>query len=133
MKSLDALPGIPRSGDEPVFRAPWEARAFGMAVALHEAGLFAWPEFAERLARAIAAAPDDDGSPQRAACRDPDSGASGGTPVGSRYYQHWLAALESLACERRLVGRDELARRVAEWDRAHRETPHGQPVELRRR
>ena len=35
---LAALPAIPRDDDGPVFRAPWEAQAFGMAVALHERG-----------------------------------------------------------------------------------------------
>ena len=33
---LDALPTIPRDADGPVFRAPWEAQAFAMAVTLHE-------------------------------------------------------------------------------------------------
>jgi hypothetical protein len=28
--------------EEPVFREPWEAQAFSMAVALHERGLFTW-------------------------------------------------------------------------------------------
>jgi nitrile hydratase accessory protein len=111
---LSALPRIPRDGDGPVFRAPWEAQAFGMAVALHERGLFAWKEFADRLAHEIAAA-DRRGEP------DLD---------GSRYYLHWLAALESLVADKQLVGEDELALRKQEWDRAARATPHGQPIEL---
>jgi hypothetical protein len=61
-----ALPCLPREVDGPVFRAPWEAQAFATAVALHERGLFAWNEFAERLRPdrlTIAAAPgEDDGS-----------------------------------------------------------------------
>ena len=35
-----ALPGIPRDADGPVFREPWEAQAFAMALALHARGLF---------------------------------------------------------------------------------------------
>ncbi|HTE49637.1 MAG TPA: nitrile hydratase accessory protein [Kofleriaceae bacterium] len=113
--SLDpsGFPRPPHGGDGPVFREPWEAHAFGMAIALHERGLFAWPEFAGRLAAEIAAARD-----------------RGETDDGTRYYFHWLAALEALVADKRLVDRDELAVRVAEWDRAARSTPHGQPIEL---
>ena len=35
----------PRRNGELVFEAPWESRAFGMAVALCEQGLFEWEEF----------------------------------------------------------------------------------------
>ena len=38
--AANAAPGIPRNRDGPVFRAPWEAQAFALAVALHERGLF---------------------------------------------------------------------------------------------
>ena len=46
---LAALPAIPRDEDGPVFRAPWEAQAFGMTLALYERGLFTWKEWADRL------------------------------------------------------------------------------------
>jgi nitrile hydratase accessory protein len=110
---LDALPAIPRDADGPVFRAPWEAQAFAMAVMLHERGHFTWKEWAARLSDEIAAA---------RAAGDPDD--------GSRYYYYWLAALEKLVAEKRLIKSDELATRKDEWDRAARETPHGQPIEL---
>jgi nitrile hydratase accessory protein len=110
---LDALPAIPRDVDGPVFRAPWEAQAFAMAVMLHERGYFTWKEWAARLSDEIAAA---------RAAGDPDD--------GSRYYYYWLTALEKLVAEKRLVKSDELATRKDEWDRAARETPHGQPIEL---
>ena len=110
------VPGLPRDDGGPVFRAPWEAQAFAMAVKLHEAGCFTWPEWAERLAEEI----------RRARERgDPD--------VGTTYYEHWLAALERIVADKGLVGADELARRKAEWETAARETPHGQPIELRPR
>ena len=35
-----AVPGIPRDAEGPVFREPWEAQAFAMALALHERGVF---------------------------------------------------------------------------------------------
>jgi nitrile hydratase accessory protein len=86
LNPLDALPAIPRSGGEPVFREPWEAKAFALAVALNERGLFSWTEWAEALGREIAAAgPGDD---------------------GSRYYEHWLAALERLVAAKVEGGRD---------------------------
>lgn len=112
---LDALPAIPRDTEGPVFRAPWEAQAFGMAVMLHERGHVTWREWAQRLATEIAAAR-----------------ARGEADDGTRYYHHWLAALEKLVHDRRLVLDAELAHRAEEWAIAARETPHGQPIVLRR-
>ena len=112
---LDALPAIPRDAEGPVFRAPWEAQAFAMAVMLHERGHFTWKEWAGRLADEIAAA--------RARGEEDD---------GSRYYYFWLSTLEKLVAEKRLVMADELAARKDEWDRAARETPHGHPIQLGR-
>lgn len=112
--NLDTLPRIPRDAEGPVFREPWEAQAFGLAVALHERGYFAWKEFAERLAAEIAAAPD------------------GPADDGTHYYEYWLAALEKLVADKRLVLGDELRLRKDEWDAAARATPHGQPIELGR-
>lgn len=113
---LDALPAIPRDAEGPVFRAPWEAQAFAMAVMLHERGHFTWKEWAARLADEIGAARD-----------------RGDHDDGSRYYYFWLSALEKLVADKRLLLADELAARKDEWDRAARETPHGQPIELKRR
>ena len=76
---LDALPAIPRDAEGPVFRAPWEAQAFGMAVMLHERGHFTWKEWAARLSDEIGAAK-----------------VRGEQDDGSRYYYFWLAALEIL-------------------------------------
>jgi nitrile hydratase accessory protein len=110
-----SLPALPRDAEGPVFRAPWEAQAFAMAVLLHERGHFAWTEWAERLAREIAAARE-----------------RGEADDGSRYYEFWLAALERLVADKRLVLAGELVTRKGEWETAARETPHGQPIELRR-
>ena len=112
---LDALPAIPRDSEGPVFRAPWEAQAFAMAVMLHERGHFSWKEWADRLADEIAAA---------RARGEPDD--------GTRYYYFWLAALEKVVADKRLVLADELADRKDAWDRAARATPHGRPIELPR-
>lgn len=112
---LAALPAVPRDDDGPVFRAPWEAQAFAMAITLHRRGAFTWPEWTARLAAEIGAA---------RARGEPDD--------GTRYYHHWLAALEALVADKGLVGAAELARRRDEWAAAARETRHGQPIELHR-
>ena len=101
--------------EDPVFRAPWEAQAFAMAVTLHEAGHFTWREWAARLATEIAAARDRG---------EPDD--------GTRYYHDWLATLEKLVAEKGLVSEAELAHRSEEWVAAAKSTPHGQPIVLRR-
>jgi len=109
-------PALAQDKAEPVFREPWEAQAFAMAVLLHERGHFTWKEWSERLALEIAAARERG---------EPDD--------GTQYYLRWLAALEKIVAEKKLVLADELARRKTEWDEAARATPDGQPIELGRR
>lgn len=111
------LPSLPRDEQgSPVFREPWEAQAFAMAVRLHEAGHFTWTEWAAALAEQIRTAQ---------AAGDPD--------LGGTYYVHWLAALERLVATKGLVSARELAERKTEWAEAARTTSHGQPIELRPR
>ncbi len=109
----ETVPGIPRDPGGPVFRAPWEAHAFAMALALHERGLFTWPEWAATLADQIK---------QAQALGDPDS--------GDTYYRHWLAALEHLVAEKAAADPATLARYRAAWRRAAERTPHGAPIAL---
>ena len=113
---LGALPALPRDADGPVFKEPWEAQAFAMAVKLHERGIFTWPEWAASLAAELAAA-----------------AANGKPDDGTRYYEHWLTALEKLIAAKQVVSGNELERRIEEWDLAARATPHGKPIELARR
>ncbi len=108
-----AAPSLPRGPDGLVFRAPWEAHAFAMALALHECGLFTWAEWAATLADEIKRA-------QQAG--DPDT--------GDTYYRHWLAALERLAAEKAVADPAALARMRAAWRRAAARTPHGAPISL---
>jgi nitrile hydratase accessory protein len=108
-----ALPSLPRDAGGPVFREPWEAQAFAIALALYERGLFTWPEWAATLADEIKRA-------QMAG--DPDTGES--------YYRHWLAALERLASEKAATDSATLARYRDAWGRAAARTPHGKPIEL---
>jgi len=52
-RAAGAIADLPRDDDGPVFREPWEAQAFAMALALHERGLFTWKEWAATLAEEI--------------------------------------------------------------------------------
>ena len=105
-----ALAGLPRDADGPVFAEPWQAQAFALALRLSAEGLFTWPEWAAALARELASDPTDD---------------------GSRYYHHWVSALEALTAARAPLTPVELAARKHDWAEAYRRTPHGKPVELR--
>jgi len=84
-----------------------------MAVKLSQQGYFTWKEWAAALAAELKAAADRG---------QPDD--------GSRYYEHWLAALERLVIEKGLSNRAALAARKDAWIDAYRRTPHGKPVEL---
>ncbi|MDE0334684.1 MAG: nitrile hydratase accessory protein [Defluviicoccus sp.] len=111
------MPELPWDAEDgPVFQAPWEATAFAMAVRLSEAGTFTWGEWVEYLSTEIAAAK------QRG---DPD--------LGDRYYEHWLAALEKLVIDKGLGSETELAALKHDWTEATIHTPHGQPIELKKR
>ncbi len=110
---LDALSGLPRDDAGPVFKEPWEAQAFALAVHLEAAGWFSWTEWASALARQIKSAQ---------AAGDPD--------LGDTYYLHWLQTLAALCAEKGLVLPAGLTRRTEEWREAYRRTPHGRPVEL---
>jgi nitrile hydratase accessory protein len=110
---MQELPSIPHDADGPVFREPWEAQAFAMALALNERGLFTWTEWAAALAAEIKRA-------QTAG--DPD--------CGDTYYLHWLAALERLVAEKGVASPATLHRYRDAWDHACDRTPHGQPIEL---
>ena len=40
LRATQSVAGIPRNDDGPVFREPWEAEAFALALSLNERGLF---------------------------------------------------------------------------------------------
>ena len=105
---------IERGPDAPPFRAPWEAQAFALTVALYDRGLFTWSEWAETLGAEI---------------RDAVSGAAADAD-GSDYYVHWLAATEKLVACKNLASSDALMSRKAAWDRAAHATPHGKEIKL---
>lgn len=112
--AAEAVPSIPCDAEGPVFREPWEAQAFAIALLLHERGVFTWPEWAEMLGAEIKKA-------QTAG--DPDTGET--------YYSHWLNALERTVVAKGVTDSQTLARYYEAWDLAVDRTPHGQPIELR--
>jgi nitrile hydratase accessory protein len=93
---LDGEAALPRKNGELVFAAPWEGRAFGLAVTLSEKGAYAWDEFRASLVQHI---------------------AEGGEP----YFESWLGALESVLLSRGIVTGDELTRRAAEYEALERD------------
>jgi nitrile hydratase accessory protein len=100
---IDALPGVPRDSSGPVFAEPWQAQNFALTVQLSQAGYFRWREWADTLAvvlrEAVALDPRDD---------------------GSRYYEHWLIALERLCLAEGLTDSEALDMRTAAWVDAYR-------------
>jgi nitrile hydratase accessory protein len=104
---------LPSDEDGPVFAEPWQAQAFAIAVRLSAEGHFTWTEWTEALGEQLRSAegrgePDD----------------------GSRYFEHWVAALEQLVVAKRLSDATALGERKEAWVEAYLHTPHGRPVEL---
>ena len=112
-RATQAVPSIPCDAEGPVFREPWEAQAFAMAIELHNRGLFAWPEWSATLGAEIKRAQ---------AAGDPDTGET--------YYRHWLAALERIVAEKGVTDAGTLRKYYDAWDHAADRTPHGAPIEL---
>ena len=72
-----------------VFSAPWEARAFAIALGLSEAGFFTWDEFRARLIAEV-------GASDRIRERD-------GTANEGEYYEHFVRALEAIVTEKGII------------------------------
>ncbi|HYB69277.1 MAG TPA: nitrile hydratase accessory protein [Candidatus Bathyarchaeia archaeon] len=86
--AMQGQAALPRKNGELVFEEPWQGRVFGMAVALHERGLFEWEEFRQALIAQIALAE--------------------GRSAPFVYYEIWLATFESLLAQKQLVSPAEL-------------------------
>src|SRR5215510_9091205 len=95
--NMDEQIALPRQNGELVFAAPWEARSFGIAVALNEAGVYAWRDFSQGLAAETATAEQH------------------GIPTS--YYERWLETLTRLAIAQGLVTPEELEARTTEYAR----------------
>jgi nitrile hydratase accessory protein len=108
--ALCVVAPLPRDDAGPVFAAPWQAQAFALAVHLHHQGLFTWSQWAQALGAEIQ--------------------ATGGDDDGSRYYGHWVAALEKLVATHGAADAQALSARADAWRRAAAATPHGRPITL---
>lgn len=86
MGGLQGFGPVLPEAHEPLFHAPWEARAMALTVAMGAAG-----QWNIDLSRA---------------CRESLPPA---VYLSSSYYEIWIRALEVLMCERGLVGAEELA------------------------
>lgn len=90
--AVDGPAAPPRDNGELVFAEPWESRAFGMAVSLHDTGAFTWETFQAALITRITAAQDG-----------PDF----------HYYRCWLDALQDVLASTGAVTEQEVAARAA--------------------
>lgn len=94
LRSSTGPEAAPRSNGELVFDAPWQSRAFGMALGMCEAGMFEWEDFRRELIAAIAA-----------------QGQNG----PDEYYLRWLDALENILTRSELVDNQTLREREDEY------------------
>ena len=101
ISNMEGAKALPRSNGELVFEAPWEGRAFGVAVCLSEDKRYEWREFVDRLVDEIAVAERDG--------------------VDSTYYERWLASLEQLLIAKGFVTAEELGARTEEYRRGERD------------
>ena len=92
----------------PVFRQPWEAKAFAMVVEMHGKGYFTWNEWVEQLSSVIAEESE----------RNPDED-------GSRYYYHWLTACERLLEAKGISSSAEISERERTLSRQDHHTHQG--------
>jgi nitrile hydratase accessory protein len=113
LRATQAVASIPHNDDGPVFREPWQAEAFALALSLHERGLFTWNEWATTLGDEIKKAQ---------AAGDPDTGET--------YYHHWLNTLERIVAEKGVTDEEQLKRTRHAWEHACTRTSHGTPIEL---
>ena len=107
----------PRRNGELAFAAPWERQLFGVTMALHERGVFAWGDFNAHLIDEIA--------------RWTAGAAAGDEYV---YYEHWERALSRLLDERGVIDPaavDARAREIAALAAGTR-PPRPRPLERSR-
>ena len=91
--------------DTPTFDAPWQARAFALAVALtdeHGHETLTWQAFQGRLVEEVSTDWNDD---------EPEA----------VYYRRWLSALERVLVEQEILDPGELADRVAAFENGDRD------------
>ncbi len=96
------------------FNSVWHAEVFALTVALHQAGVFSWPEWTAFFAAHIQDQPS----------------VGVGDHGDDAYYLAWLAALTQLLAERNITMAEEIGIFAEKWRQAYLLTPHGHPVRL---
>lgn len=106
---ISSLAALPRKNGELVFQNPWESRAFGIAVALCENGLYDWNEFRDGL---ISHIQEWEENPEAKGEWD--------------YYKHWVSSLENMLNEKGVASLEEISRKVTSVEAAwkHEEEHH---------
>jgi len=99
--AMEGATALPRKNGELVFDEPWQGRAFGMAVALHEQGRYDWEEFRQTLIAQITAAE-----------------ARGG-PFA--YFEIWLATFEELLAKKGLLSPEEVEETTYQFEFGERD------------
>jgi nitrile hydratase accessory protein len=96
LTTIDGPLACPSREAAPVFRQPWEAKAFALVVQMHSKGYFTWKEWVEHLSSVIT----------EESARDPEDD-------GSRYYYHWLKACERMLEAKSISSSFEISEREA--------------------
>jgi len=88
-------PESPTPQDEPLFQAPWEARAFAIVNQMSTDNYYSWSEWTHYLVNEIS--------------------ASEQISLGKKtYYEKWLSACEKLLTDKGLLTPEAIQNRVAE-------------------
>ncbi len=99
----------------PTFEAPWHADVFALTVALHDNGTFDWPEWTHIFGSVLA---------QQGCDQELDG--------GDDYFTAWVIALEEMLSRKGLADSEILSSLKTAWTQAYLDTPHGQPVQIKR-
>lgn len=84
---------MPGESDEPVFHAPWEAKAFAIVNQLAAKAYCSWPEWTDYLAAEITATEQD-------------------APGSKAYYEQWIAACEKLLIEKGIIEAQAINKKI---------------------
>ena len=99
----------------PVFEEPWHAQVFAITVAMNEAGVFQWTDWADRFGAMLK---------QHGLTRDLNG--------GSDYFHAWIETIEDFLADQKIALPTDLEVLKSAWEQAYLQTPHGQPVKIQR-
>jgi nitrile hydratase accessory protein len=110
-KEVEVLSELPFEADDPLFEAPWQARAFAIAVVLsdYEEDVYSWKDFQSNLVEEVQSAASTKDLPDDANASDSIAGSE------AVYYEQWLRALERVLLEKGLVDAEEMRGRIREF------------------